>query len=222
MEETSITFTGFPGGYSEIFQTYVWEFVKRTEPFITSGLRGGFVEEFATDLKLLVENSLKFEAVGSRSFRAYGKTPFDRGNYSVIPTTTGFSVYPTSPPKRLKELCSWSELRRKESSFLYEGIPRKAQVKKLLPWGFRGVTEEGYRNFRWDKMALMPRETPRDAMTLKVKSNSLNDDGMIYIWVAEAYENSVVYHETGYLRELILFEGKRIVSPGVILRRQTA
>jgi hypothetical protein len=222
VQETSVTFIGFPGGYSKLFRTFTWELVIGTEPFTVSGLRGARREDLGTDLRKLVENALNFEAIARRPPKEYGETPFDRGNYSIIPTKEGFRLYPTSSPKRLKNICAWGQLWNKRSSFLYEGIPRKAQTKKLFPWGFRGVTEEGYRNFRWDKMALMPSETPRDAMTIKLKSKGAGGSGTIYLWVDEAYDNPEPHDESRYLQEVILFKAKQIVSPEAILRRQIA
>jgi hypothetical protein len=71
-------------------------------------------------------------------------------------------------------------------------------------------------------MALMPSETPRDAMTIKLKSKGAGGSGTIYLWVDEAYDNPEPHDESRYLQEVILFKAKQIVSPEAILRRQIA
>lgn len=220
VEETSVTFVGFPSGQADLFHTFIWELVAGTEAVMMSGLRGERRDALGSDLTKLVTDALEFQAVAMRATSVYGATPFDSGDYTVVKTSDGFKVYPTSEQRRLKATRLFGRIVYKEFSFLYGGIPRKAETRKILPWGIRGLTKDGLRNFRWDKMAVIPQETPRPPMTIKIKSESAGGSGKLYLWVAEAHGDVKTFEDPSYLKEVILFKTKRIISPDTVLRRQ--
>lgn len=219
VEETSVTFIGFPREQSELFRTFVWELVAGTEPAMESGLRGAWRPSLGSNLTELVGLALNFRAVAKRSTKVYGSTPFDFFNFDVIETSGGFTVYPISEPRRLKTASFLGGIVYSEFSFLYGGTPRKVRASKRLPWGLRGLTKDGYRNFRWDKMAVMPVELPNSAFTVKIKSESTGGSGKLYLW-AESSAASKSPNAFYPLREVVLFDKKRIVSPDTVLRRQ--
>lgn len=220
IQEVSVTFVGFPSGQVEIFRTFVWELTAGTEPGMISGLRGARREDLGSNLERVVEEALDFKVVAMRAVSAYGRTPFDSGDYAVIKTADGFIVYPTSDVRMLKANHLLKRIVKQEFSFLYEGVPRKAKIQKNFPWGFRGVTAKGLRNFRWDKMAVPPQDTPRPAMTIRVKCESAAGSGKLYLRVKDAYEGHEHFESPSFLREVILFKNQQIISPEAILRRQ--
>lgn len=220
IQEVSVTFVGFPSGQAELFRTFTWELVAGTEPGMISGLRGARREHLGSNLGRLVEEALDFKAVAMRPAKDYGKSPFDSGDYAVIKTADGFIVYPVSDVRRLKANRLLERIVKQEFSFLYEGVPRKAKIQKNFPWGFRGETVKGLRNFRWDKMAVPPQDTPRPAMTIRVKCESAGGSGKLYLRVKEAYEVHEYFETPSFLQEVVLFKNQQIISPEAILRRQ--
>lgn len=215
-EETSVTFIGFPSSPTELFRTFVWELAADTAPGMVSGLRGARKTELGDDLRMLVSNALNFRAVCIRDSRAYEATPFETEGYRVLETSSGFKVYPVSERRRLTTARLLGRIVQQDFSFLYEGVSRKAKVKRVFPWGIRGITERGYRNFLFDKMAVPPQTAPCSAVTIKLKCESALGSGKLHIKL----EDSPAYSNPRALSEQILFKNQQIVSPDTVLRRQ--